>query len=729
MFLNKGIHMKKKRLITSALPYVNNVPHLGNIIGCVLSADVFSRYCKIADYETLFICGNDEYGTTTETKALQEKISPQELCDKYNKIHEEIYKWFNIDFSKFGRTSHPKHIEIVQDIFLKLHKNGYITEDTLTQPFCEKDNMFLADRYVEGICPDCGYEKAKGDQCERCGKLLDPSELKELKCTVCGNTPVFKKTKHLFLDLQKLKPILEKWIEITSKKGNWSNNALSVTKGWLDQGLLKRCITRDLKWGIPVPLKGFENKVFYVWFDAPIGYISITASEYKDWENWWKNPEEIDLYQFMGKDNIPFHTVIFPASLLGTGDNWTLLKTISSTEYLNYEDSKFSKSRGTGVFGDQAKGTGIEADLFRYYLLRNRPEKNDTQFYWHDFMEKVNGEIIANFANLVNRVIQFIDKFFDKTIPDFSVTKESFLNKINIKEKNKEIIEIYEEIELKKTLLTILDICSQGNKYFQDSQPWSLIKTDKQKTAEIIGNLTGFIKDISIFLWPYIPGTCEKVFDMLNLSKNEIKFNNIGDYSSLKNKKINKPEILFKKLEKDQIEALKEKFNGQIEQEKALSPSDLFSKLNLKVGKIIEIEKHPKADKLYIEKVDLGNGETRQIVSGLVPYYKPEDLLNKKIIMAYNLKAAILKEVKSEGMLLAAENKNKEIVEVISPDSEIGETVTLNNSKPNKEEITIDEFFNIPLTVNDFMITFMNIPLTINDKIIKVEKIKNGKVR
>jgi methionyl-tRNA synthetase len=715
---------KKKILITSALPYVNNIPHLGNIIGCVLSADVFARYCKMAGYDTLYICGNDEYGTTTETKALEEDISPKELCDKYNKIHEEIYKWFEIDFSFFGRTSHPKQTEIVQSIFLKLYNNGYITEDILVQPYCEHDKMFLADRFVEGICQNCGYEKAKGDQCENCGKVHDPTDLKEPKCVLCSKTPDFKETKHLFLELNKLRAKLEKWIDVASKEGKWSNNAISITKGWLDQGLQKRCITRDLEWGIPVPLKGFEDKVFYVWFDAPIGYISITAAAFDNWEEWWKNPEEVNLYQFMGKDNIPFHTVLFPSSLIGTGENWTLLKTLSSTEYLNYEESKFSKSQGIGVNGDEAKDTGIEADLFRYYLLRNRPEKNDTQFLWIDFMEKVNGEIIGNYANLVNRVFQFIGKFYNSFIPDFQIKDNIFLKQIKFEERKKEIIDLFEDVELKKALLTILDLCSEGNKFFQDSEPWALIKNNKEKAGEIIGTLTGFVKDISILLWPYIPATVEKVFDMLNFNKKYLSVDSVGNYENLINLTINKPEILFKKLEKDFIEELREKFSSKKKQK----PQDLFNKLYLKVGKIIEVNKHPKADKLYIEKVDMGNGEIRQIVSGLVPYYKEEELLNKKIILAYNLKPAVLRGEESNGMLLAAETKNRDIVEVISPDCEIGELVTIEGSTPNKDEITIEDFFSVPMEVKDFTINFMNLPLKANDKVIEVEKVQNGKV-
>jgi methionyl-tRNA synthetase len=718
--------MGKKRLITSALPYVNNVPHLGNIIGCVLSADVFARYCRLAGYETLFVCGTDEYGTTTETRALQEGLSAKQLCDKYHKIHREIYDWFKIDFSHFGRTSSPEQTKIVQDIFLKLHKNGYIVEDTLTQPYCEKDKMFLADRYVEGTCPNCGYTEAKGDQCEKCGKLLDAKDLKDPKCTVCKTSPVFKDTRHLFLDLEKLKPDLEKWIDEASKIGGWSNNALSTTKGWMDQGLKKRCITRDLKWGVPVPLKGFEDKVFYVWFDAPIGYISITAEKYPDWEKWWKNPGETDLYQFMGKDNIPFHTVIFPSSLLGTKDNWTMLKTISSTEYLNYEGQKFSKSRGIGVSGTDAMDTGIKADLFRYYLLRNRPEKNDTQFLWNDFMDKTNGEIIANYANLVNRTLQFVDRFYEGTVPSFEKKNSVFENTDMTQEKEK-IVALYESLELKNALLAILDLCSVGNKFFQDLQPWVLIKEDAKKAASVIGSLAGFIKDISILLNPFIPEATSAVFRMLGLEMKDIAFDRIGDYSSLKDKKINKPEILFEKLEKEAVEAFRIKYTTEITEEKTVE--NPFAKIRLKAGKIIAIEKHPKADKLYIEKVDLGNGEVRQIVSGLVPFYKEEELLGKKIILVSNLKPAVLRGTESQGMLLAAENDDKSVVEVISPDCEIGELITIDGVVPKDDEITIDDFFSVEIKVAGFTVNCEGSPLTAGGKSVKVARVENGKVR
>lgn len=715
---------KRKILITSALPYVNNIPHLGTLIGCVLSADVFYKYCKISEYETIFICGTDEYGTTTETRALQEKMTPKELCDKYYKIHKEIYEWFEIEFSHFGRTSDPAHTKIVQDIFLKLYNNGYIEEDVLVQPYCEKDKMFLADRYIEGICPNCKYENAKGDQCENCGKLLNANELLSPKCTLCGSTPLFKETKHLFLNLEKLRVPLEEWIEKASKEGNWSYNAISLTKGWLEQGLLKRCITRDLKWGIPVPLEEYKDKVFYVWFDAPIGYISITASKFENWREWWCNPEEVELYQFMGKDNIPFHTILFPATLIGTKEKWTMLKAISSTEYLNYEDSKFSKSRGTGIFGDQVKETGIEPDIYRFYLLRNRPEKNDTQFYWNDFMEKVNGELIDNYANLVNRVLQFINRFFNDNVPEFK-EQNSIQKQINFENNVKEVLTLFEEIELKKALLKILEIASMGNKFFQDNEPWVLIKSDIEKAKDVIGSLACFVKDISILLYPYIPNAVKKVFSMLNLSFDDILIKNIGKNELLINKKINKAEILFKKLEKESIEFFRKKFSGQ----QSMNEYSMFNKLQLKVAKIIEIKKHPKADKLYIEKVDIGNGETRQIVSGLVPYYKEEELLGKKVVLVTNLKPAVLRGELSEGMLLAAESLDKNTVEVIFPEANVGEFVIIEGASPSKNEITIEEFLSVPINVDNYEVKFLDKPLKAGGKILKVCKIKEGKVR
>lgn len=403
-------------LITSALPYVNNVPHLGNIIGCVLSADVFARYTRLMGYNTLYVCGTDEYGTATETKALEEKKTPREICDHYNAIHSKIYDWFDCDFDHFGRTTTDWHTRITQDIFNKCLENGYTYEEIVDQQYCKQCDRFLADRLVYGECYLCHFPDAKGDQCDGCGKLLNANELIKPRCKVCSTTPEVRQSKHIFIDLPKIQPKHLEWFEGAADKGQWTANSIQFTNALIKEGLKGRCITRDLKWGTPIPLEEYKDKVFYVWFDAPIGYLSITANYVQEqWEKWWKNPDNVQLYQFMGKDNITFHSVIFPCTLLGSHDPYTMLHHISTTEFLNYEidvktgkPKKFSKSRSTGVFGDDAMSTGIPSEVWRYYLLINRPEQQDTVFLWNDFMAKNNSELLANLGNFSNRLLKFV---------------------------------------------------------------------------------------------------------------------------------------------------------------------------------------------------------------------------------------------------------------------------------------------------------------------------------
>ncbi|KAF2272722.1 methionyl-tRNA synthetase [Westerdykella ornata] len=511
-------------LITSALPYVNNVPHLGNIIGSVLSADVFARYARARAYNTLFICGTDEYGTATETKAIEEGVTPRELCDKFNKIHADVYKWFNISFDHFGRTSTQEQTEISQDIFMKLYKNGYLEEKTTKQPYCETHNSFLADRFVEGECPLCHYEDARGDQCDKCGHLLDPLELINPKCKLDRATPVVRETKHLYLCLDKLQPAEEEWFKKSSTEGKWSSNGIQITSSWLKEGLHPRGITRDLKWGTPIPaeLKGFEDKVMYVWFDACIGYVSITATYTKDWEKWWRNPEHVKLYQFMGKDNVPFHSVVFPSSQIGTGDKWTMVNAISTTEYLNYEKGKFSKSRGIGVFGTDAEKTKVPSDVWRYYLLSRRPETGDSEFEWDGFISSNNNELLKNLGNFVNRVIKFVNsKVYDSKVPDYTKFTDPYFDehRRKVNELLKQYVAEMEDVKLRAGLSTALHVSSLGNTLLQDNKLDNKLATEQpDRCAAVVGLALSHIHLLASLIQPYLPQTSESILQQLNAS-------------------------------------------------------------------------------------------------------------------------------------------------------------------------------------------------------------------
>jgi methionyl-tRNA synthetase len=731
----------KRRLITSALPYVNNVPHLGNLIQ-VLSADAFARFCRLRAYDTLYVCGTDEYGTATENRAAEEGISPQELCDRYHAMHRDIYRWFNIDFDHFGRTSTPIQTEVTQGIFAKLDAAGFITEHIEEQLHCATCDRFLADRYVRGGCPHCGNTDARGDQCERCGKLLDPTELKEPRCARCGSTPTLQSTKHLYIDLPRLKDRLEVWITAASKNGDWANNAVQMTQAWIRDGLRERAITRDLKWGIPVPKTGYEHKVFYVWFDAPIGYISITgnlAAERgdADWhafvDHWWKDPEHVELFQFIGKDNIPFHTVIFPSSLLGTGEAWTMLHHMSSTEYLNYESGKFSKSKGVGVFGSDVMETGIGADVWRFYMFYNRPEKSDALFTWKDFQEKVNGELIGNLGNLVNRTLSFVTRYYDGAIPD-GVSDESFWE--TVRRYEADITAKLEKAELRDAFRALFELSSFANKTFQDGEPWRTRREAPPSAASLIRDLCHLLKDIAVLIHPYMPAAAEKIasFFGLSIGQNALTWTSLGNNTGLT--RVAHSEVLFTKLEDELIAELRERYSGT-QQERADEKKELIppfvQTLDLRVAQIVKIERHPKADKLYIETLEIA-GEERVIVSGLVPFYTEEALLGKKIIVAYNLKAAKLRGIESRGMLLAASIKDadgQETVEALDAgDAPTGTKVTLDGYDAGTPpvEIDIDTFFTIPLVVSDYAVLTGGKALCLEGKPVKTRVIKAGEV-
>jgi methionyl-tRNA synthetase len=728
----------------------------------VLSADVFARFCRLRGYETLYICGTDEYGTATETRASKEGITPRELCDRYYAIHNDIYKWFGIAFDRFGRTSTPVHTEVTQDIFRKLDAAGFIIEHEIEQLYCKSCGRFLADRYVVGICPHCGSVNARGDQCEDCGKLLDPTELKEPKCSICGAVPLIEKTKHLYINLPLIRERLEEWLKTASKNGFWANNAIQMSQAWIRDGLRERAITRDLKWGIPVPKAGYEKKVFYVWFDACIGYISITGNLGEerggDWRSfvdyWWKSPGETELFQFIGKDNIPFHTVIFPSSQLGSGNDWTMLHHMSSTEYLNYESGKFSKSRGVGVFGTDVMETGIPADVWRFYIYYNRPEKSDTLFTWKDFQEKVNGELIGNLGNLVNRTLSFVIRYYGGNIPAAESESAGFWN--TIKKYEDEVTDALERADLRDAFHAIFGMSSFANKSFQDGEPWKKRLEEPAAAAALIRNLTFVVRDIAVLIQPFMPQTAEKVASFFGLTfGNELVY--VKETGKISWDDLGKPEgpdkvvkcdVLFSKLEPEMIAEFRARYSGsQTDREAGETPSPetspkpetldvRFAKtLDLRVAQIVKIERHPKADKLYIEtlKMSPNSDEERVIVSGLVPYYKEEELLNKKIILAYNLKPTKLRGVESRGMLLAADDEGEggKRVEVLDAgDAPIGSRVKLEGLEAceTPDEIDIDTFFSIPMEVKDHTVLAGGRALTLDGKLIKTKIIPSGGV-
>lgn len=787
----------KKRLVTSALPYVNNIPHLGNLIQ-MLSADVFARFCRSRGYETLYVCGTDEYGTATETKAQEDGVSPRELCDHYFEEHRKIYEWFAIDFDIFGRTSNEECTEITQMLYRRLEENNLIKEKTGKQLFCPKCQRFLADRYVSGVCPKCGSDKARGDQCDACGALIDPTELKDAKCTVCGESPEVHETKHLYIDLPALSGKLEKWMEDASVRGRWSENAINITKAWIRDGLAERAITRDLKWGIPVPRVGYEDKVFYVWFNAPIGYISITKQladelsasgrESFDWKSWWRSEasggesnsaasSDVELFQFIGKDNIPFHTVIFPCTLLGSETRedseggWTKLFHMSSTEYLNYEDGKFSKSRNVGVFGSDAIESGIPADAWRFYIFYNRPERQDFQFTWKDFQEKLNSELVGNLGNLVNRTLLFVNKYYGGKIPQGAEDKELW-EKVRALEAK--ITENLEWANLKDAFHQIFEISDICNKAFQAAEPWKTRVSEPEKAERLIYNLCYVIKDIMIMLQPYLPQYARKVMSYFGKTLREktlsgknvegLSWEDLGSLSGLES--VGTTEVYFTPLDKKTADAFKEKFSGKNSRAdggKSNSAKDSSSAqggakkkesaedsgilpfeeqaaffartIRLKVAKIVSIERNPQAEKLYIEHLDDGSGTDRVIQSGLVPYLREDELLGKTVIIADNLAPRKMRGVESRGMLLAADYKKadgSDGVEVLdaspaAPGTEVVlEGDQIPSSKP--DSISADDFFKVEINVVANCVQIGGKNLSCAGNVVKTAITKNGSV-
>ncbi|MEA1992888.1 MAG: methionine--tRNA ligase [Euryarchaeota archaeon] len=656
--------MHTKYLVTSALPYVNNVPHLGNLIP-ILSADVFSKFLKMSGKKAIYICATDEHGTRTEIEAEKRNIDPDKYCKEMHDKIQGIFEWMGVEFDNFGRSSSKENHEISQHIFLKLHENGYIFEKELEQLYCDQCGRFLPDTYVTGECPHCRNPNAKGDQCDECTELLNPTELIDPRCIVCGSTPVLKKSNHLYLDLPQLEEKVKTWIESRGWEGITKNLPLS----WIEKGLEPRCITRDLTWGVKVPLEGYEDKVFYVWFDAPIEYTGSTYEYTDEWQNWWLNPEETRLYCFMGKDNIPFHTLIWPSSLLGTGENWLLPHKIGSNEYLNYEGGQFSKSQNKGVFGNDIMDLDISPDLWRFYLMSIRPLAKDTDFEWEEFREHINNNLVGSLGNFLYRSLSFTEKHGGK-IPDVESDKK-------IIEKAFALLETYKEefwnLRFKEAVKILLRISDLGNQYFQKEEPWKLIKEDKKECKKVLRTVCEICTILGIAMYPLITSSARKVWKQLGFKK-EIEEENINTIDlEIGGQELGGIGILFKKIDKKSLKRYRIKFKGKQEKGEKMISFDEFKKIEIKVGEIKEAERIEGSDKLLKLQVDIG--EKRQLVAGLAEQYDSEELVGKKILVVANLEPAKLFGVESQGMLLAAVKGDE--ISLATVDEEISNGATV----------------------------------------------------
>ena len=671
--INLETKNKNKWVVTSAWPYVNATPHLGNLIGSTLSADVFARFLRMKGDEVVFVSGSDSHGTPISVEAKKLNVSAEELAFKYHNIIKDLHQKWQISFDNYTITHNPTHIEFVQKMYLDIQKNGYIIEKEIESLYCKQDNLFLPDRFVEGICPHCNFEDARGDQCDNCQKLLTPLELIKPKCAVCGHTPTIKKTKHWYLDLPKLQDRLKTLIE---ENEIIPANARQMCLNSIAEGLPERAITRDLEWGIPAPFENAEDKTIYVWFEAVLGYITAV----KEWAEklindpdkfnyFWNDPNTKTVY-FIGKDNIIFHLIVFPGLLLAYNDNkeksekLVLPYNVSSTEWLMYENQKFSKSRGIGIWIDEALELA-PLDYWRFNLVYNRMEKSDTSFLWSEFdnTNKMLNDVIGNF---IHRSMTFINKQFNNKIPEkieSDAVDKAFILKIN--SISKIIGDLLENFELRKALREIVNFGRDGNVYLNEKAPWHLIKKNKKAAGHVFNLCAQASYALAILLSPFIPGTSEKILSYLNAPKlSELTWDSINENSLKTGHVIKRPEPLFQKLD---IEEIKQKYNKlkegkPKEGEKEIISYDEFKKLDIRVALVEKVEKVPKADKLYKISIDLGT-EKRTLVAGLAEHYKIEDLQGKKIVVLTNLEPRKLKGILSKGMLLAAvENDNVSIL-------------------------------------------------------------------
>ena len=661
----------KRYTITSALPYANGPVHIGHLAGAYLPADIYVRYLRSKGEDVAFICGSDEHGVPITIKAKKEGITPQQVVDKYHKIMGDAFKGFGISFDVYSRTSSKVHHETASAFFKKLYDQGSFTEQVTEQYYDEEAKQFLADRYIVGTCPKCGNDNAYGDQCEKCGSSLSPTELIHPRSTLSGSKPVLRQTKNWFLPLDKLTGKIKAYID---QHKDWKINVYGQCKSWLDSGdgLQPRAMTRDLDWGVKLPegIEGSEGKVLYVWFDAPIGYISATKELYPDkWEKYWKD-KDTRLVHFIGKDNIVFHCIIFPAMLMEHGE-YILADNVPANEFLNLEGDKISTSRNWAVWlHEYLIDFKDKQDVLRYALCANAPETKDNDFTWKDFQAKNNNELVAILGNFVNRTLVLTHKYYEGKVPDpQQYTKEDLLVLEEITKYPDNIAQSLEQFRFREALAEFMNLARIGNKYLAETEPWKLIKTDEQRVKTIMNISLQITANLAILCEPFLPFTSIKLLEMLNLSV--LKWNSAKQTNNLSaGHKINKDELLFQKIEDAEIQAQVDKLerskqenaaaNKTIESAKAETTFDEFNKMDIRVGTIIEAERVPKTDKLLKLKIDTGIDQ-RTVVSGIAGWYKPEEIIGQKVSILVNLAPRKIKGIESQGMILMAENANGEL--------------------------------------------------------------------
>lgn len=666
----------KRTLITSALPYANGPVHIGHLAGVYVPADIYARYLRLKGEEVMFIGGSDEHGVPITIKAREEGVTPQDIVDRYHKIIKDSFAELGISFDVYGRTTSKTHHKTASDFFRTLYDKGEFIEKTSEQLYDEEAGEFLADRYVMGTCPHCGKDGAYGDQCEACGTSLSPSELINPKSKLSGSTPVLKETSHWYLPLDKWEPKLREWILENHKE--WRPNVYGQCKSWLDMGLQPRAVSRDLKWGIPVPVEGAEGKVLYVWFDAPIGYISNTIDATPDWEKWWKDPES-RMIHFIGKDNIVFHCIVFPSMLMAHG-GYNLPDNVPANEFLNLEDDKISTSRNWAVWlHEYLKELPGKQDVLRYVLTANAPETKDNNFTWKDFQARNNNELVAILGNFINRATVLLHKYYGGMVPAAGEITEADKAMIGeVRESIKALSANLDNFKFREGLKDAMNVARIGNKYLADTEPWKLIKTDPVRTATILNLAIQLCANLAVIFEPFTPFMAAKLAEQLRLK--ELKWDMTGKFDLVADGiEIAKPELLFEKIEDSvvdfQINKLEEAKKQNILNN--WTPSEVketvefptFEKMDIRVGKVLECEKVPKADKLLKFKLDDGMGG-RTIVSGIAKFYNPEDLIGKEVCFIANFAPRKLKGVESQGMILSAEDADGRLV-VIGPTGEV----------------------------------------------------------